>query len=202
MDLTRIVEPDALAIELGRLKVDLKITTDEEDLDLKDKIEAATQAVEGLIGQSLMTQDWELALDAEDLCRMLQRGPVLKLFRPPLQSVIDFKWYSDANVESAWAASNYVVDVRGARVFPADGYSWPTGYRALRAFVITYRAGYGGTWTAVPPVIRRAIARYVGYLWENRELEFALITSDTSNPANLTPSIRDSLAQFNENLSW
>lgn len=130
-------------------------------------IPAATERAEIATGRALLTQTWDLTLDAWP-CE-----GYIDLPRPPLVSVTHVKYYNTAGVlTTLTATTDYVVQSgsrrrRGRIGLPVNG-SWPALYDQQGAIVVRFVAGYGSA-EAVPPLIRAGILLDVATLYANRE---------------------------------
>jgi phage conserved hypothetical protein, phiE125 gp8 family len=102
-------------------------------------------------------------------------GDIIRLPRPPLQSVTSVKYLDAAGVLQTLDPTKYQLDLdrEPARIRPAPGTLWPTTYlgyfgMALAPVQITYVAGYGAA-AAVPDTIKAALKMHVAQLYEYRE---------------------------------
>ena len=113
-------------------------------------ISIARETCEEISKRAYMTQKWELWLDKWDY--------IIKLPRPPLQSVTSIKWYDADNTEHTIGSANYLVDNKSepGRVIPVSGYSWPPGIRPINGVCITYVAGHAAA-ANVPKRYKQAI---------------------------------------------
>ena len=187
MNLIRMTDATVEPITLAQAKEHLRVdTTDDDDL-ITSLISAARQQVEAYTRRALLQQTWRLSFDAKQLnasetddASMMAllgipdlKGSIIELPRPPLMAIATdgVKYYSTANVEATFAASNYLVSVYSTpgRICLNDGCVWPTGLRAIDSLVITYTAGYGTTAGTVPYDLRNAVKRLVNTLYEQRE---------------------------------
>jgi hypothetical protein len=150
-------------------------------------IKAARQACEGVARIALVTQTWRLTLDrfpgyggagfggqgSPDYWRL---GPdadprVVRLPRPPLQSISSVKYLDMAGALQTLATSEYVVDLdsQPGRIAPAFGKFWPPTYPVPNAVQVQFVAGYGPAASDVPEDIKLRLRNYVQYCSENRE---------------------------------
>lgn len=141
-------------------------------------IETARLGCEVVTRRALITQTWELALDAfpasPGVAGYAGRSPAgaIELPHPPLQSVTSVVYVDAAGASQTLDPSAYVVDTRSepGRLVPAYGTVWPaTRHGYPSAVVITYVAGYGATGASVPRDIRNGILVRVGKLHEHPE---------------------------------
>jgi len=155
---TIVTQPTATPILLGDVKLFLRIDHSEEDGLLSMLLDAATEYVEGDVGQALITQTRLLTLD---------RFPAdwtswLRIPYPPLSSVSSVSYYYDETLET-WDSANYEVDTATTpgRLRPTCGQTWPVTDDMIGAVRITYVCGYGDAVDDVPKTLRVAIMQLV-----------------------------------------
>ena len=142
-----------------------RIDASESDVLISRLILTARRHVERISNLALLTQTWELWLDA------FPSDSEIELNRSPLQSVTHVKYYNDLDAESTLAASAYFVDAisEPGRIVLKSGQTWPGAtLRAANSVVIKFVAG----WTQlndVPATIQQALLLLVGHWYENRE---------------------------------
>lgn len=126
------------------------------DPQLAMAITAARKMAENITGRALITQTWDLLLDA------FPRNEI-ELGKMPLQSVTSVKYYDPVGVLQTLSGSTYAVDdvTLPAWIMPAYGLSWPTTYDVAQAVAIRFVAGYGATGADVPAEIRMWISAQV-----------------------------------------
>jgi hypothetical protein len=160
-------------------------------------ITVARQLVETELRQSLLTQTWDLWLDAKSLNmdvdpltegRILYNpnnleiallrfyAPYVELPYGPVQSVSVIYYYEDDNVQRTFPASSYYIDNSGLvpRVCLAVGATWPAGVRPFASLQIRYVAG-ATTTAAVPYPVKQAMLMIISHLYENRGKESVAI---------------------------
>ena len=164
--LVRVTEPDSPVISTAEAKLHLRIDHSDEDTLIDRIVEAATNQCEEYQGRAYVTQEFRLTVP-----RFPFYGRIIRLPRPPLQSVTSIE-YLDVNGDvQTLDASMYRVNTDGlpGQVIIKDGESWPNTVYAPDAVRITYTAGYGEP-ADVPADYRSAILLMVGHLYENREV--------------------------------
>jgi uncharacterized phiE125 gp8 family phage protein len=165
MPLKLITAPTSEPISVADAKLHCRVDVVDDDLLIQRWIKTARRYIERISNRALLTQTWELWLDA------FPASSEIDLNRSPLASVTHVKYYDDADAESTFAASNYIVDTirEPGRVVLKTGYTWPsTTLRAVNGVVVRFVAG----WTTsddVPEPIKQAMFLLVGYWNENRE---------------------------------
>ena len=154
-------------VTLAEVKAHIRVDHTDEDARIGDFIRAATQRFDGRdgsLGCCLITQTWELVLDA-----FPRREIGLDLW--PIQSVLSVSYDDPEGVAQTVAPANYVVDKasRPGWIVPVKGFSWPATLDAINVVRIRFRAGFGDNPGDVPEPIRTAIKMRVGHLYEHRE---------------------------------
>lgn len=137
--------------------------TTEDDL-LQSLITAARVYCETITNRVLLTQTWDMVLDA------FPPG-IMELPKPPLISVESVKHIDNNGTEQTLAPSAYKVDAvtDPGRIAPAYGTVWPVTRSEPNAVTIRFIAGYGELAATVPMPIRQAMLLMIGHLFENRE---------------------------------
>jgi uncharacterized phiE125 gp8 family phage protein len=162
MNLTLTVGPVKEPVTIDELRDHLRIDDEVDDAVLVALNNACRTQCEELLGRALITQTWAYKLDT--------LPPVIRLPRPPLQSISTIVYTDDAGDPQTLAASLYRVDTsEPGRITPAYGESWPTVLPVTSAITVTFVAGYGDDPADVPESIRAWIKLYVAHLFENRE---------------------------------
>lgn len=149
--LTRITAPAAVPITLAEAKAQLRVDHDDEDLLIQHSIDAATAWLDGpagILGRCLVTQSWQMDLDA-------LTGPILLPFP---DSEIDSAVFTDA----AGVDLDYHIALQDQRLLlrPLAGFRRPAA--------ITFTAGYGAP-ADVPAAIRQAMLLLIAHWYEHRE---------------------------------
>lgn len=164
--LTRTVAPTAEPVSLAEAKNHLRVDTDltADDSLIGVLIQAARERVESWLGQALITQTWQLTLDAFPVWE-------LELPRPPLIAVSSVQYVDGNGTTQTLSSTLYRVDSasRPARIEPAYGQIWPSTRDVSNAAIVTYTAGYGAAGSAVPAAIRQAMLLAIGHWYRNRE---------------------------------
>lgn len=169
-----ITAPTVEPITLTEAKDHCRVDGTDDDTLITSLIVAAREYVEGYQNRALITQTWELVLDA------WPDGDSIELPLPPLQSVTSLKYKDSAGAETAWAATNYIVDTDSylGRLVLADDISWPSDELYPAGGIrIRFVAGYPPTGSGesidydanVPQKIKQAMLLLVGHWYENRE---------------------------------
>lgn len=167
-----------------------------------DLIGAATSMLEELSGRAFITQTLELRL-APSVKRSIVAGvsgysyeslpDIIKLWRPPCQSVTSVYAVDLAGATHLQAASNYSFNIYTE---PAEIQTSETGngweYYVGGYYKIQYICGYGNTIDKVPPQIRNAIRLTVAQWYASREnLDYSVPNQAIDLLTNLTIEIDD-----------
>ena len=166
MDLQLVAAPAVEPVSLAEAKTHCRVEISDDDSLINALITAARELCEAYTGRLFITQTW-------DFVRWTwPSGTIMRLPRPPLQSVTYIHYTDHDAVTSTFASSNYLVEVVGepGRVVLLEGKSWPTVALYPAAAIWTrFVAGYGDTGSDVPGPIRQAILLLVGHWYEHRE---------------------------------
>ena len=165
MALKLITAPAAEPVSASEAKAHLRVDTTADDTYIGTLITVARQNVESHLRRALISQTWEVVLDAFP-------AGVIRLPKPPLASVTSIKYTDDDGVEATYSSDNYVVDsdTEPGRVVLKSGQTWPAvTLAAANGVRVRYVAGYGAAGSNVPQAIRQAILLVIGSLYENRE---------------------------------
>jgi len=165
MALKLITAPAEEPITLAQAKAQCRVDGSAEDaLFTGVIIPAARRAAEHRIGQALVTQTWELALDAFPCAE-------IKLPLPPVQSITHIKYLDPDGAEQTVSAADYALDSYGSVahwVIPAQDVTWPDTLAAANAVKVRFVAGFGAA-SAVPEDIKAWLLLSIGTLYTYRE---------------------------------
>lgn len=164
MSLELVTAPAAL-VSTDDLKAHTRVDISDDDTLIDGMAAAAVETCEDLVGRAFMSQTWRLWLDAWPA-----KG-VIRIPKPPLQSVTHVKYYDESNNVATLSSSNYFVDsvgFVGSVSLSASG-AWPsTSLRPKNGIEIEFVAGYE-TAGDVPARYKAAVKLLTGSLYENRE---------------------------------
>lgn len=173
MSLTLVSAAPAYPVTLAEAKAQLRLDTTDDDTLVDALIAAATAHIDGRdgwLGRALVTQTWDLKLDAFP--------GIIEVPLPPLQSVDSITYVDAAGATQTLATSKYQVDLGGGwrgRIKPAYGEVWPATYDVWNAVTVRFTAGYApgvGSPTDyaenVPRAIKQAVLLMVAHWYENR----------------------------------
>lgn len=153
-------------VTLDEMKLHLRVTEDEENELIWSTIAAARGYIERTTRQQLITATYELFLDKFPTTG----AKIIRLPRPPLQSVTSIKYVDIDGATQTLASSKYDVDIHSepSRVAESFNNFWPSTRNEVNAVTIEYLAGYGLA-TTVPPELKMAIKMLASHWFENRE---------------------------------
>ena len=159
------VAPASEPVSTAEAKAWVRQDLDADDTLIGALITAAREQAEIVTGRALITQTLVWRMDGFP-------GHVLRVPRPPLQSVTSIAYTDTAGDAQTLAASKYQVDTKSqpGRLAPVFGEVWPTvEIGTLNPLTITLVAGYGDNATDVPEGIRHGIMGILAHLYEHRE---------------------------------
>jgi uncharacterized phiE125 gp8 family phage protein len=157
MPLTLITAPAETPVTLAEARQHLRVTATSEDALITNLIGAAVEHSETFTSRAIVTQTWELSLDAF-------RGGEIELPKPNLQSVTSVKYIDLDGASQTVPAADYQVDTisEPGRIKLVPAASWPSVNEQLNAVTIRFIAGYGLA-ASVPFQIKAAILLLVQY---------------------------------------
>lgn len=172
-DVTLVTEPAKEPVTVDELRDDhlrlINVTIEANKITLL--IRAARQLAEGTSRRALITQDWELWLDAFP-CRDDQ---VIEVPFPPCQQIVSITYIDLTGTEQTWPTTEYQTRLpkgpyaQKATILPAVNTSWPsTQDGVLTAVKVQFRAGYGDDGTTVPQLIRSGILQVAAEMYTQR----------------------------------
>lgn len=169
-----ITGPAVEALTVDEVKQHLRIDRTDEDQYLADLIKAARSdldAREGrLMGVAMITQTWELVLDAFPILADRHCYGQIDIPLRPLQSITSVK-YDDVNgAEQTFPSTDYIVDTASwmGRVVLKPSKSWPGTSDGIQAVRVRFVCGYGAAGTAVPYYLRQAMLVKVAHHYRHR----------------------------------
>lgn len=166
MALKLITPAGTSPVSLAEAKAHLRVDIADDDTLIAAMIAAATDMAEQHTGRALMSQTWELTLDAFP--------EAFELTRVPAQSITSLKYYDTSGVQQTLSNALYSLDATDdfgyAYVAPAYDTAWPETQARVNAVACRYVAGYADA-ASVPQAIKSWILLMVSAMYENREAE-------------------------------
>ena len=160
-----ITAPASEPVTLTEAKAFLRVDSSADDTLIGDLIAAARDLVETSLNRRLVSQSWQLTLDA-----FPGAGIAIRVPYPPFVSVTTLKYRAADGTLTTWGASNYVADIQSTpgRVYPATGISWPEVWDLPNAVELVFACG--AAVADVPGSIKTGIKMIVADVYERREL--------------------------------
>jgi uncharacterized phiE125 gp8 family phage protein len=164
--LRRTVAPTVWPVSLEEAMTQCRQTdySDEVTREMSRLIAVATEYAESVCRQSLITQTREYTMSA------WPDDSIIRLPRPPLQSVTSITYVDIAGTTQTWNSSNYRVITAGeiGKVVLAYSQVFPTIRSQEQSVTVTYVAGYGDAASDVPELLRQAILSLVVHWYDYR----------------------------------
>lgn len=177
--LNRTVEPTVEPVTLVEQKEHARILHNHEDTFLESLITVARIGCEKELGQSFVTQTWEMKLDRWPCSTLTNPLGSIELPYGPLQSVTSVQYYDQNSTLTTMPSSDYIVTVGNVgRITPGYSKYWPIAQCQADAILVTWKAGYGGASAstdssasaeAVPGTIKTAIKVYAQHMYQVRD---------------------------------
>src|SRR5690554_6904374 len=119
--LVRVTQPAEEPVTLVEAKTHLRVDATDEDALISSLIASAREHVEAFQLRALVTQTWRLSLDR------FPRGRVIRLPRPPLQSVTSITYTDPGGAQQTLSNTLYDVDTDSepGRIVLKDDADWP-----------------------------------------------------------------------------
>ena len=187
MSLTLITPPADEPVALADAKAFLRVEHTADDALIEEFLAAARRRYdgrEGQLGRALVTQTWELRLDA------FPAGEI-EVPLPPLQSIDSVSFVAPGGTSmSLTEGTDFRADTYSepGRISPIDG--WPKTADRLNAVTIQFTAGYGAP-ADVPHQLKTAILQTVATWYDTSR---ASVVVDMGRP-RAVPQTGDDLAR-------
>jgi uncharacterized phiE125 gp8 family phage protein len=157
-----ITAPESLPVTLAEAKAQLRVDHTDEDALITRLVKAATAYLDGrtgILGRCLVTQTWELTLDAFP-------AEEIELPLGPVQSVTSVKYVDTAGVTQTVPEADYYLDNASISAWVMPQIEWPDTMEAANAVTVRYVAGTAPA--AVPDALRHAILVMVSAWYDKR----------------------------------
>jgi uncharacterized phiE125 gp8 family phage protein len=164
MSLKLITPPAIEPVDLDTAKLHLRVEHTTDDTIITALIKAAREFAEHECNRALITQTWELALDAFPAGAI--RAPKANLL-----TVVSLKYDDPDGVEQTLATDAYTLDTheQPGWIVPEIDTDWPETIAAVNAVRVRFTAGYGPAASDVPQGIKTWLLLRVGTLYRNRD---------------------------------
>lgn len=165
-----ITAPATEPLTTAEAKTHLRVDSATDDTYIGTLITAARQYVEGYLGRALITQTWDLTLDAWPIDSSDGFYESIIVPSPPLVSITHVKYYDTSGTLITAASSTYAVDVNSTpgRITPVYGTVWPSAQFIPNAITVRFVTGYGAA-ADVPAAIKQAMLLLIAQFYEYRE---------------------------------
>lgn len=182
MGLFLVTAPTAEPVTLAQVKLHLRVDDSVEDALLTGLIRAAREHVETVTQRALMTQTWDLKLDAFPC-----DGAAIEIPKPPTQSVTSITYVDTAGVTQTWSSALYTTDLpsdpqgQPGRIVPAYQQVYPQTRDVPNAVTVRFVAGYTAI-GLVPDSIKAAMKILIGTWFDPGRASVALGVTATPIP--------------------
>jgi uncharacterized phiE125 gp8 family phage protein len=177
--------PGAIAYVLADLKAFLRVAHTDDDTQLGQMAETATQYIQNYTGRQLVNATYTWKLPSFHPCREnkgldfwfsstpygLRGSKIIQFPVLPLVSITSIAYRDAAGNAQTLTAQDYEVDTVNGRIMPSATLGlWPeTSTDIFNPVTIVFVAGYGSGASNVPARIKQALYNIVAYWYENRD---------------------------------
>jgi len=149
-----ITPPAAMAVSIAAARAMARTSSPALDVELEQKARDYAEDAEHRTGRALITQIWEVTLDAFPSGHGV--AAAIQLPHAPLASVDHVKFYDADGVLATLHPDDYFVDTKSEPgcIMPAPGRVWPATAARANAIEVLYVCGYGPDEASVPAAIK------------------------------------------------
>lgn len=160
-----LTPPAGDVVTLDEVKADLRIDTNDFDVELTGWITTTVERLQDATRRQLLTATWQLLLD------QFPRREI-PIWKAPTQSVTAIEYIDTAGDLVEMDAEDYLVSPgdEPRLIVPAHGTCWPATRRQPQAVRITFTAGYGAA-AHVPAMAKGLVKLLVRGYWGGCELD-------------------------------
>lgn len=162
MSLDLITAPALEPVSLAQAKLHLKVDHSEDDTLIGGLIVAARRMAEHQTQRALVTQTWELVLDAFPAAE-------IQLAKPKVLSIVWVKYLDAAGALQTLDSAAYALDAATLPGYVVPVSTWPSTYDGANAVRVRFTAGYGPAAADVPADVVAWMQLQIGALYRNRE---------------------------------
>ncbi len=161
--LKRTIAPTFQPVEISDLRSNAGQSLNDDDLELRDCIEAAADYVEQYQGRALGRSTWQAVYDC------FPANGVFYVPMPPLVSVV-ITYLDTAGASQTLSSSLYTVDIvsEPARIGVAYSRVWPLTLGQIGAVTLTMVCGYAAAGD-IPARRRQLVRKLANHSYEYRE---------------------------------
>ena len=151
---TIYTEPTVEPLSVDDAKTHLRITSNDDDIYISSLINAARKYIESYTGRVLITQTWDMYINAFPI-----DDTPIEIPKSPLSSVTSITYVDNAGASQTLSSSVYTVDTDSTpgRVYLAYSQAWPATRDQRKAVKVRFVAGYGSSGDSVPEAINHAL---------------------------------------------
>ena len=160
-----VTAPARQPVTLAEAKIQCRVDIDDDNELISDYINAATLRCQLASRRTFISTTYDGYFDSWPC------SPIEFPFTP-LQSVTGVYYTDEAEAETTWASTNYLVDLitePGRLKYKSTAVIPSVILREVNGVRVRFVAGYGDDVTDVPEIYRQAIKMLVGHYYENRE---------------------------------
>lgn len=166
--MTRVLKtaPTTEPLTLAEAKLHLRVTASDENSLIELLIAVARMRIEEHTNRALITQTWQLFLDA-----FPDDDEEIEIVPTPLISITSIGYTDeDGAAQTLVENTDFTVDKYSTpgRIVPIYAGEWPVARSIPNAVTIEFASGYGAAGD-VPEPIRQAMLLLIGHLYEHRE---------------------------------
>ncbi len=147
-------------VSMAQVREDIRLAEDE-DLLLSTLITSARLVVEAQTGCRLITQTWDLILNAWP-----KNASSLSLPHYPVKSINGIFLLGNSRQQIDEALYESELGIRSPTIFLKNGRSWPAPKRNKLGVLVSLEAGFGDTPEDVPAPLRLAIRQLASFWYE------------------------------------
>ena len=185
MALKLITASTSEPITVAEAKDQARVTIPDDDAYITSLIPAVRKLAETLLQRSIMEQTWGKTSD--------YFTSALKLYMPPITSILSIKYLDVDGVERALDPVDYKLDnandFRAGYVVPAFGKAWPATRVDINAVKVRYKAGHANA-ANVDESIKLWIKLHVAYFYDTREAALSASLKPIPRLSGLIDSFR------------
>lgn len=142
------------------LKRHLRVMGDYADLEIGDIGNQSVAFIEELARITVFQSTFTYQLDCLESYFSLPRGPLV--------SVTSVQYQDSADTQQTWAGTEYDVDLAAGTIRLAYDKEVPQTITPA-GVIVTYVAGYGATWEALPPLVKHVVKLVAHEMYYTRD---------------------------------
>ena len=175
MALVLVTPPAIEPIALADAKAHLRVDGFAEDILIGSLILTSRLHIEAALGLALITQAWQLTLDA------FPTGRAFTLPLQPVSAITSILTTDATGITTTLSAAASILDPGPPPRIVRTGPAWPTITAAANGITIAFTAGFGPNPSSIPAPILQAMLMLVAHWYEHRD-PIEIGQPDTSIP--------------------